>query len=380
MKNILYSILFTISALLFNSCTEDTPIFIADLSSEEITFGNDFASEYLLSIETEDNIADRFIWNETTLGTNNDYEVQGSIESLFTTSTSIGKTNATNHPVLVGQLLSLAQELGLDDDPTTTDEGGNPNNSGTVYFRVKASIGNGGAGSAEIFSEIQSVNIKWIEKVELETGVCDAIYAVGGAIVDAGWNFPGIELGCSADIQKVKLKLTNDIFRFFSVVDDWGSGLNYAYYADKGYTIDENLENANDGDQNFNFVGTPGIYTFTIDNVNKTIALIPSGSLWAVGGAVPGGWGFNDDTIEFLEVSPNKWQASITLSNDVFRFFQTFNEWDINNNYTYYYDNGFTIDANLESDGSDDANFNFVGTPGTYTLTIDANEKTITLE
>ena len=162
-------------------------------------------------------------------------------------------------------------------------------------------------------------------------------------------------------------------------MDDWGSGLNYTYYKDAGYTIDANLEDAEDTDHNFKFTGTDGIYTITINDNAKTIELKESGSLWAVGGAVPGGWGFNSDTVEFVENTPNIWSASITLSNDIFRFFQTFGTWDLNNNMTYYEDQGFTIDNNFENDGGGDGNFSFTGTPGTYTLTIDANNKEITL-
>lgn len=360
------------------SCTEDdTQIFIADLSSDEIAFKNSFASEYLISEETKENIADRFVWNEVTSITTNNYELQASTTEDFTNFTSIGNTNTNNIPVYVKQLLSLAKELNLDDDPTTTDSNGDPNNTGVIYFRVKASIGNGGAGSDEIFSEAISINVTIIEKV-LNTGQCDSLYVLGAGITDAGWNFPGIEVTCDTDVLTVKARLQSGHFRFFTTVGDWNSGQDYDYFANDGFTIDSRLENAPAGD-NFNFVGTPGIYTITIDKVNKTIDLKESSSLWAVGGAVPGGWGFNSNTIEFVENTPNIWSASITLSNDIFRFFQTFGTWDTNNNMTYYEDQGFTIDSNFENDGSGDGNFRFVGSPGTYTMTINAIDKTITL-
>ncbi|MBL4879681.1 MAG: SusE domain-containing protein [Oleispira sp.] len=378
MKNIFYSILLVVSTFFLNACTEDAPIFIADLSSEEIAFQNTFANDYLLSEETQDNIADRFIWNETTLGTNNDYEVQGSIDPLFGTFNSIGRTNDTNYPVLVGQLLTLAFELGLDDDPTTTDDDGNPNNTGVVYFRVQASIGNDGAGSESILSEIQNINITLIEKV-VETDDCDGIWVVGEAVVNIGWTFSA-QTNCEVDVQSIKLEFQAGIFNFFEVEGDWDSGLGgYTYFVNQGYTIDPNLEDAGDGDHNFNFVGTPGIYTLTIDGVNKTISLVASSSLWAVGGAVNGGWGFNDDTVELVENTPDIWTGSITFSNDIFRFFSIWDSWDLDNNFAYYVEEGFTIDSNFENDGEGDANFNFVGTPGTYEVIINAVDKTITL-
>lgn len=378
MKNIKFLIVCLISSFLLNSCSEEeTEIFIADLSSSEITFQNTFAAEYLLSEETKENIADRFIWNKPTPTTTNTYELEASAFSDFLTVTSIGRTNTNNHIVLVSQLMALAAQLNLDDDPTTTDSNGDPNNSGVVYFRIKASIGNGGAGSEEIVSEIQSINIKIIEKV-LNSTECDSLYVLGAGITDVGWNFPGIEVTCEADVLTVKAKLGNGHFRFFTTIGDWQSGQDYSFYVNDGYTIDTRLENAPNGD-NFSFNGTPGIYTITIDKNAKTINLKESSSLWAVGGAVPGGWGFNANTIEFIENTPNIWSASITLSNDIFRLFQTFGTWDTNNNFAYYIDQGFTIDSNFEDDGGNDANFKFIGTPGTYTMTINAMDKTITL-
>jgi hypothetical protein len=374
----IYVLLLILGTFIFSNCNEqDDALFTADLSTSEIAFENTFASEYILSKETEENIADRFIWNKPTPITTNNYELEASISSDFTAFTSLARTSATNHIVLVGQLLALGTALNLDDDPTTTDANGEANDSGVVYIRVKATIGNGGAGSDEILSEISHINIRVLEK-ELITSACESLYVLGAGITDVGWNFPGIETVCDADILKVKARLGNDHFRFFTTIGDWDSGLDYSYYENEGFTIDAALENSPAGD-NFSFIGTPGIYTITIDNVGKTIQLEESSSLWAVGGAVPGGWGFNADTIEFVENTPNIWSASIILSNDIFRFFQTFGTWDTNNNLAYYVDQGFTIDLNLEDDGGSDANFNFIGTAGTYTLTINAVDKTITL-
>jgi|TARA_B110000090_G_scaffold209935_1_gene268837 hypothetical protein len=378
MKHIKLVIISLMSLFLFNSCDEDeAATFIADLSASEIAFQNTFAAEYLLSEETIDNIADRFIWNKPTPITTNNYELEASAFSDFLTITSIGNTSNTNHIVTVAQLMSLAQELNLDDDPTTTDINGEPNNTGIIYFRIKATIGNGGAGTDEIISEVANINIKIIEKI-LDTGQCDSLYVLGDGITDAGWNFPGIEVACEADVLKVKTKLGNGHFRFFTTIGDWQSGLDYSYYENEGYTIDARLENSPAGD-NFSFTGTPGIYTITIDKNTKTITLEESGSLWAVGGGVPGGWGFNADTVEFVENTPNVWSASINLSNDIFRLFQTFGTWDTNNSMTFYEDEGFTIDSNFENDGGSDGNFNFIGTSGAYTMTINAVDKTITL-
>jgi len=384
MKNIVYRLIIVLAVINLNSCDDnEAPFFVAAPSGDGISFINTFASEYLLSEAIEDNIADRFIWGEADFGTetNITYELQGSIDATFASFEEVGSTNETNLPILVSQLLGFAKQLGLDDDPATTQPGSDlPNNTGQIYFRLRAYLGTGGSNTEEMFSDIQSVNINWIETIT-ESDACPSIFAVGEALTDIGWNFsPDGEVFCQNDILQRKFRFTNGTnFRFFEESGVWTSGLGYNYYIGEGYTIDANLEAVDDGDDNFVFVGESGIYTITINNIEKTIVVTPSGSLWAVGGAVPGGWGFNDDTVEFVESAPDIWSASITLSNDIFRFFQTFNVWDTNNNYAYYYDESYTIDANFENDGSGDANFKFIGTPGTYILTIDAVNKTITL-
>ena len=377
MKKIILKSVIALLLLITYSCEENnSPIFIAQPDVDGIVFTSSFASNYLISEETKDNIADRIIWESADFGvaTNITYEIQGSIDPTFVTSEVIGTTNENNYAITVSNLLNFAKQLALDDDPNTTDSVGSPNNVGQFFIRIKANVGT--TNNLETFSEFETINITWIEKVL--TNTCDSLYVLGEGITDAGWNFPGFELTCDADVLKAKVKLENAHFRFFTTVGDWNSGQDYSFFENDGYTIDARLENAPAGD-NFNFTGTPGIYIIIIDKNTKTISLEESSSLWAVGGAVPGGWSFNADTVEFIENTPDMWSASITLSNDLFRFFQTFGTWDTNNNFASYIDQGFTIDSSFEDDGGGDSNFNFTGTPGTYTMIINAIDKTITL-
>lgn len=208
-------------------------------------------------------------------------------------------------------------------------------------------------------------------------------YAVGDAL-PGGWDFDAATVvePIQSGIRKASIELSQGTFRFFTIRGDWDSDLNYAYFADQGYTIDGNLRNKGDADQNFEFVGTEGTYTLTVNGNDKTITLaeiesLPS--LWVVGSAVPGGWAFNDQTVELTQDVANVWSAEIELSNGIFRFFQTFGTWDTNNNYTYYQGEGYNIDSNLEDQGESDRNFRFIGTPGNYRLTINGNDKTITI-
>lgn len=380
MKKLILIFVALITLVSLNACSDDnSPVFVAKADVDGIAFTNSFSANYLLSQATKENVADRFIWESADFGvpTNITYELQGSIHENFSVFKVVGSTSENNLAVTVGKLLEFARDLGLDDDPSTTNTDGSANNSGQVFFRIKATAGTTGAN--ETFSTVQPISIKWIETVAAGN-TCPSLFAVGAALTDIGWNFKTTgEMKCDNNVLQAKVRLAAGNFRFFQESGNWSSDFKYAYYKDQGYTIDANLEDALDN-ENFKFVGTPGIYTITIDNTKKTIVLTASSSLWAVGGAVPGGWNFNASTIEFVEATPNIWSATIALSNEVFRFFHAFNTWDTKNNYTYYQDAGYTINSNLVSDGSGDANFRFTGTPGTYKLTINGVAKTITLE
>lgn len=375
-------ILLFIALISLNACSDDnSPVFVAKPDADGIAFTNTFAPNYLISQATKDNVADRFMWNPADFGvpTNITYELQGSTTADFSNFKVVGTTTENNMPVTVAKLLDFAKDLGLDDKPETTNADGTPNNTGQVYFRLRATAGTVGAN--ETLSELQVITIEWIETVAAGNS-CPSLFAVGEALTDISWNFkPTGEMKCNNNIVQVKARFGAGNFRFFEETGNWSSALGYSYYKGEGYTIDANLEDALDNDSNFKFVGTPGIYTLTIDNTKKTIVLTASSSLWAVGGAVPGGWAFDAaKTIEFVENTPDIWSASITLSNDIFRFFHSFGNWDTLNNFAIYSDAGYQIDANLASDGGGDANFKFTGTPGTYKLTINGIDKTITLE
>ncbi|MBK6267276.1 SusE domain-containing protein [Marivirga sp. S37H4] len=97
-----------------------------------------------------------------------------------------------------------------------------------------------------------------------------------GAATPSGWDWdePTVEMiQIKENVWVSVLNFENDAFRFFETEGDWGSGRNYPYYENEGYTIDASFENALDGDSNFRFIGTPGIYKITLDAVNKSIIL-----------------------------------------------------------------------------------------------------------
>jgi hypothetical protein len=219
----------------------------------------------------------------------------------------------------------------------------------------------------------------------------DQLWVVGAGAVDAGWGWASpVQISCTGTGKyEGNIKLTNDAFRFFSDRSlEWGSpSFNYSHYANDGYTIDANLVNANDGDRNFRFAGAPGTYFLTIDDINKTITLGPEQSqcefdqLWLVGAGVPdAGWGWGSP-VSLPCTGAGIYSGPVNFANDAFRFFtdRTLEWGSPNYNFLYFSNDGYTIDTNFENANDGDSNVKFIGTPGTYTLTINTVTKTITL-
>jgi len=216
----------------------------------------------------------------------------------------------------------------------------------------------------------------------------DQLWLVGAGIADAGWNWDSpVALPCiGTGVYAGNVNFANDAFRFFAQ-QDWGpTSFNYPYYEGEGYTIDADFENANDGDSNFKFIGIEGEYYLSVDTINKTITLSAPQTnceydqLWLVGGGVPdAGWNW-DSPVDFPCTGAGVYSAQVTFSNDAFRFFAQQDWGPTSFNYPYYEGEGYTIDADFENAEDGDSNFKFIGTPGTYVLTLDTVNKTITLE
>lgn len=381
MKKFLISLLALSTLIAFQGCEEPNElIFVASPDGDGVVITTTFSDVYLLSLETADNVAERIVWNEVDLGveTNVTYEFYGALESDFSDSVLVGSTSSNNIALSVDQLLDFARDLGLDSDPATTDADGNPNNTGTVYFRVKAFPGAGTGNSMIMVSDLFSMDIEWIE-IQPVGGGCDPIWVVGAGAADAGWDWATpVEFTCEDNVYSAKIKLVNDAFRFFLSEGDWASGQNYPYYAGEGYTIDPLFEDAQDGDNNFQFVGDPGVYLLTVDDVNKTITLEET-PLWLVGAATPGGWDWAAPT-KAPEVEVGVWQTNFDIANETFRFFTVRDDWGSGLNYPYYLGEGYTIDADFEDALDGDNNFRYIGAPGNVTVTLNTNDQTIVVE
>ena len=155
MKKFLVLIMTFVATAGLTSCSsDDDVVFTTQPDPEGIAFINTFGSTYVLTDQTAENNAERFVWNtiETDVPTNVTYELQGSTSADFENFTVLGATDGNNIAVTVQQLLNLAEDAGLDNDPETEMP-----NTGTLYFRVVASVGT--AGELAHVSEVQSLTV-----------------------------------------------------------------------------------------------------------------------------------------------------------------------------------------------------------------------------
>ena len=265
---------------------------------------------------------------------------------------------------------------------TVLNAGLNAEEAGSLDIRIKATIIME-AGNMERFSDAVTITV-----TPYSVELAPILYVVGAGAADAGWSWDNpIELPLQGTKYSGNINLINDAFRFFTVNNDWGTGLNHPYYTSVGYTIDSNLVDALDGDNNFQFIGAPGEYFIEIDTDAKTITLGPAvvgpncnfDQLWLVGaGIADAGWSW-DNPVALPCTGNGTYSGNVALVNDAFRYFTVNNDWGTGTNYPTYEGNGYTIDSNFSNAMDGDSNFSFDGTPGTYFMTVDDINKTITI-
>ena len=200
--------------------------------------------------------------------------------------------------------------------------------------------------------------------------------AVKGWSTDLAVEVYGIGIG---EYEVIAEFNNNGNFRFFDA-PDWGANsYNWTYF--EGGEVNDLFVNAEDDDTNLRFVGETGFYKIFVNLITKTIEMTPvdEPKHYMVGAGVPdAGWGW-DTPVEMTWIKDGLFEATTTLSNDTFRFFTNSGDWGSGRNYPYYIAEEFTIDPDFEDGQDDDNNFRFIGDPGIYTITVDYNNKEITL-
>jgi len=208
----------------------------------------------------------------------------------------------------------------------------------------------------------------------------DPIYMIGDALL--GWDTSkAVEVrGTGPGTYEVIAKFNNGgAFRFFDAADWGAASYNWTYF--ETGSIDANFENAADGDTNIRFIGATGYFSIKVNLITKTITMdeVDEPVHFIVGAGVPtAGWGW-DTPVVMTWVKDGVYTATTDFANDGFRFFTSQGDWGSGRNFPYYVAEDFDIDANFEDAQDGDNNFKFIGTPGTYTVTIDYFNQTIIL-
>lgn len=376
MKNIFKSILTVALFAGLSSCEEESNLAYIQPATASFQIITPTTGEgAILSADALNNPAITLTWDPAVYTTpaSVTYTVQLAPNgSDFSNAQDLSTTTNRNVTITAGQLNTPALTAGAV-----------PFVSTPLDFRIKATV----AGQLPLYSNVITYNVTAFG--------CLGQYAVGAGIPSAGWgwNTPAL-LACDNNVLTMRVGLINDTFRFFTQNGNWGSGRNYPYYSGLGYKIVSVLENANDGDSNFRFTGTPGTYRVKIDENTKTIGVAKSTvttgleptSFWLVGAATPGGWSWtgNNET-ELPVVSNNTYEVPVRLTNnDTFRVWEANDGGDswgtTNRNYPYYVTNGYTIDSELVNAADGDSNFRYMGPTGVRLLKINTTTKVISVD
>lgn len=375
MKNIFKSILTVALFAGLSSCEEESNLAYIEPSAPSFQIITPTTGEgVILNATALNNPAISLTWDPAQYSTpaSITYTVQLAPNgSDFTNAQDLSTTTNRNVVITAGQL----------NVPALT-AGAVPFVSTPLDFRIKATV----AGELPLYSNVITYNVTAFG--------CLGQFAVGAGIPSAGWgwNTPA-NLICDNNVLSMRVGLINDAFRFFTQNGNWGSGRNYPYYANLGYKIVSVLENANDGDSNFKFVGTPGTYRVKIDENTKTIGVarstVTSGieptAYWLVGAATPGGWSWaGGNETELPVVSNNTYEVPVRLvNNETFRVWLANDGGDSwgspNRNFPSFSADGYTIDSELINANDGDSNFRYVGPTGVRLFKINTTTKVISV-
>jgi len=353
-----------------SSCEKEDFLIFTTTTNDTLAFSNEFQSVYKISNATSSNVAERLVWNKPDFGVPSTvtYVVELSATADFgTILLNSGDTSNIHYGIGVSDLIAIATELGLDEDPSTTNADGTPNTTATLYARVKAFAGSSsdGANSTTIVSNGSAMNIEMLEVAAACTEADLSTWGlVGSAVNDwgnqnrgfaAGNDVPFLSNGTEGSF-KAALHLADGEFKIRQD-NDWGVN-----YGDTG--ADGSLELGGD-----NITITAGNYFIDFNATDLTITITPADSIWGiVGSATLNGWGDAPD----VKMIPDPCNDGVYLVYNVVLTdgemkFRADDDWGVN-----YGDTG--ADGSIELGGD-----NIAVTAGTYNITLDTVNNTYSI-
>lgn len=216
----------------------------------------------------------------------------------------------------------------------------------------------------------------------IELSAAPTLYIIGS---DQNWSLPdAFQLTAigAGKFEGTTEFANGGIWRFFEI-PDWGATQhNYADFVDG--TLPEFLSGTTEGDANFTFEGTTGIYTISVDLINAVIEMElgevivepePDGSVLFLVGSDQG-WDMGN-ALQLNNIDAGVFEVVAEFANaGIWRFYREA-DWGADQ---YRFADFTTVNGELTSDGGTDDNFLFGGTTGIYKVTVDIENSTITME
>jgi len=352
MKNIKILIVLFLALISFNSCKDEDEFFFIASEAKDLAFNTTFLDEYLLNPTVTSNIAERFTWNDADFDvpTEVTYKLQYSLSPDFSVFdedlNTLGSTNDNELPVTIGQMLTIAEETGLDNDPSTDDKP----NTGELFFRLKAVIGLDGL---ESFSPIQSLTVV-LPEIVTGSGIELSLWG----IVGSGYN----NWGAYADSPFYTTAEANVFVAYATLYDgEIKFRKDNKWDEDFGDTGADGILDAG-GD---NIVVSAGTYKVMI-NLNDNTYTIEEFS-WGIVGSGYNDWGATPDAKFYYDYTTDTFKVGVKLIDGEIKIRKN-NAWDED-----FGDSG--ADGTLDAGGD-----NIAVTEGHYAVTIDFNSNTYTLE
>ena len=344
--------LFIFALISFNSCeTEDDVVFTTQ-DPVGFVFTNSTLDNYLLASGTSSNLGERFTWGNADFGvpTNTTYELQSSVSGDFTDANVVSSTNSNEIAMTIGQMMTVATEIGLDADPDSPEP-----NTGLFSVRLRAYAGDNG-GDNDTFSDTLVLNVELLENTGSGgSGIMPASWGVVGSGYN-DWGGAGSDgqfyTTDQADVFAAYVTLINGEIKFREN-NDWASDL-----GDDG--ADGTVEAGG-----ANIVVTAGTYKITLDISSGTYSIDPFS--WGIVGSGYNDWGATADAKFYYDYTTDTFKVGVQLLDGEIKFRQN-NEW-----VTDFGDSG--ADGTLDAGGD-----NIVVAAGHYAVTLNFNDNTYSIE
>ena len=265
------------------SCDNEDYLIFTAVNEKEVKFQNEFLPVYKLSSATASNVAERLVWNEPDFGApaTITYVVEISTSSNFGSIAMSSGDLSSNHMALsVKDLLGIAETLGLDEDGSTTNADGSPNNAATLYARVSAYAGttSTGANPSSTTSKSATINIELLETAGCEEPAMSNWGLVGSAV--NGWG--GISRGFSNTNDIELLQVGDGIFQGYATLLDG----EFKFRQDGAWAVNLGDENGKLVANGPNIAASAGTYLVTLDMNESTYSLgNVTSDIWGIVGS-----------------------------------------------------------------------------------------------